>query len=518
MSRTLVLVCLLAGVAVAQVPPTPAPQTTAFDIEREAAEADLTRTRTGDQKMPDYLRAQAQYIRVVLKHAESDCAVRLADADARMKQLESNPATPVVLLDAPGAMPALHYAIELARARCATPGAGRTAAFEAARKYAEQAVVGYRSMFDYNQMAIMQFNVAQASNALGDTPRAIRELEVAIELDRTYGLRNDARENFLTLRSWQKKEATEDEVAEFFKAFEPRSATLTFAWKPFRVTSTVQRENASVEGNSVSRTQYSFPVTGELKAAGEDLVFERKVGALKFTNAPSGDALADSIAAVVAKVLSRQATTEISAAGEFKALRDAEAFAKTVGDEATALIAATIPADDPKRAALIAAVDERLRPGIAAEVLAAKAREEFGLVAGIWRGATLTRNDWLEMPATLSMNGTPQVFIEHQLQFGLTRWLPCAPKMAADSCIEIVLEARPQGKAIEGVTARLAEAGNGRLDYRAATRMRLVVDPATLICYENETLKYSYLAISNKGKRTVEISSDRSLTKSAYKP
>jgi tetratricopeptide (TPR) repeat protein len=497
----------------------PAPTPTAgFETERQRAEAEIARTRTGDQKLPDHLLAQIDYVALLLRFADGDCAARLADAEKRIQAVDANPATRLVLLDSQSRLATIRYSLEITRARCAGQGAGRNPALEAARKQAQEAVAGFRAVFDYTQMAVMQYNVAQASFDLGDTARAIKELEAALDFDRTFNLRDDARENFLTLRKWQGREATTEEVASFFAPFAPREAKLIFDWKPQRLTGTTVVETSSVEGEGVSRSQYTVPFTGELKKVGDLLALELTAGAVKVTSPPSSDALNDKISAAMTHVLTRLPVLEISTAGEFKNVRDMPGFAKNLGEEATTLIGTTIPADAERRDALIAAVDERLRPAITADTLLGKFRESYGLRTGIWVGATMTQNNWMEMKATLSMNGTPQLFIEHRMQFALTRWLPCAPKMAPESCVEIVVEARPVPEAVSDVAGRLAESGNGRLDYRSTTRMRITVDPKTLLCYEYDTINNSYLGISNKGKRVVEIESNRLSTKTAYRP
>jgi len=67
------------------------------------------------------------------------------------------------------------------------------------------------------------------------------------------------------------------------------------------------------------------------------------------------------------------------------------------------------------------------------------------------------------------------------------------------------------------MTQKLRDTDQGRFDYAAATRMRLVVDPDTLVPYENETVRYTYLGLANKGQRVLKISTEQSLSTYKYR-
>jgi hypothetical protein len=114
-----------------------------------------------------------------------------------------------------------------------------------------------------------------------------------------------------------------------------------------------------------------------------------------------------------------------------------------------------------------------------------------------------------QMPAMMSMYGTPQGRLNHTMQFVLTRWLPCTASAASDSCVEIVTAAVPDPAAVDELTRKIATNGNGDLDYSASTRMRLVVEPGTLRVFLRDTRRHSYLALTKNGKRSVEMKAEQ---------
>jgi hypothetical protein len=260
-----------------------------------------------------------------------------------------------------------------------------------------------------------------------------------------------------------------------------------------------------------------MPMTGVIKAEGENLVYETKIGEPKMEASTLGSELEKKLVGLMARILGRLPVAEISKTGEFKNAREVEQFAQAMNAEIDKAITQAVPEKDPRHPAIKAAIEQELRPFATVENLTGKIQQGYALETGIWSGATLEQNGWVSMPLTLSMNGTPQGFIEHTVEAAFSRRLPCAPGLPADGCVELLIEAVPTDKAIADVAQKLQDGGQGRLDYAAATRVRVVVDPATLVPYENETLRYTYLALANKGQRAVKISTDRSLATYKYR-
>jgi hypothetical protein len=403
------------------------------------------------------------------------------------------------------------YYVEMARSRCSADAA-KNAALQAALKYARDSVAGYRALFMYEPMTIMQFNVAQTLHDSGDDAQAVKELQAAIDLDREFGFKSDAEDNFRMLNAWQKKEVTDADVTAFSAPFAPRSVTLKFGWTPTKVDATSAFDNATYEGGAVRHTRFTLPMTGAITAANDDLAYEVKAGEPKLDAATAGADVEKKVVALMARILGKIPTVVVSKTGEFKEVRDLDAFAQQMSAEIDKAVKEAVPEKDPRYPGVKAATDRELKPFASPENLRGKMQQDYSLGTGIWIGATLEQGGWVSLPLTLSMNGT-QGFIEHTVEAEFARRVPCGPGKAPDSCVELVLEAAPTEAAVADVTQKMQD--KGRLDYAAATRIRIVVDPDTLLPYASETQRYTYLALANKGQRAVKISSEQ--MSSAYK-
>jgi hypothetical protein len=510
--RLAVLLCGLSTALAAQTPDEPS-----FVDQSKALEATIERVGKIDQKHPDFIAAQLDYAQLLARNTSSDdCATRLPAADAHFKVAKESVVTPVVLRTARGRVPVVGFYVEMARSRCSADAA-RTAALQAALGYARDAVAGYRALFMYEPMTIMQFNVAQTLHDMGDEAQAVRELQAALDLDRTFGFKSDAEDNFRTLGEWQKKEVTDADVSAFAATFVPRSVTLGFGWTPAKVEVSTVFDNATYEGNAVRHTKFSLPLTGTIKAANDDLVYELKAGEPRLDASTAGADVERKVVALMARILGKIPVLVISKAGEFRELRDLDAFAQQMNTEIDDAVKSAVPEKDPRYAAVKAATDQELKPFASADNLRGRMQQDYSLETGIWIGATLEQGAWLSLPLTLSMNGTPQGFIEHTVEAAFSRRLPCAPGLAPEGCVELVLDAVPTAKAVADVTQKLQDSNKGKLDYVAATRMRLVVDPTTLVPYEHETLKYTYLALANKGQRAVKIATEQAVSVYKYR-
>ena len=124
------------------------------------------------------------------------CLERLPKAESLLETVHNSQVAGLVLGTSAARMSFTAYLIEMARYRCEVDPTRRKAALLEAQKQARAAVDGYRAGFHYDAMAVMQYNVAQATRELGDEGQAILALETAIEMGRTFGLRDDAAENF----------------------------------------------------------------------------------------------------------------------------------------------------------------------------------------------------------------------------------------------------------------------------------------------------------------------------------
>jgi len=336
-------------------------------------------------------------------------------------------------------------------------------------------------------------------------------------MDRTFGYKADAEENFRALNDWQKKEITDADVAAFTATIVPRSVKLKFGWTPARVEATTTFDTATYEGGGVRHTKFSMPMTGTIKADKDDLVYEVKAGEPKLDASTLGSDVEQKLVALMARIFGKLPSAVISKTGEFKEIRDLAGFTQQLNDEIDKSVKDAVPEKDARYPAIKAAIDQELRPYATVENLQAKMQQGYSLETGIWSDATLEQSAWMQLPLTLSMNGTPQGFIEHTVEVAFTRVVPCGAGLPANGCVELVFEAVPTEKAVADATQKLLDTNQGKFDYAAATRMRLVVDPDTLVPYENETTRYTYLALANKGQRVLKITTEQSVSVYKYR-
>jgi hypothetical protein len=212
---------------------------------------------------------------------------------------------------------------------------------------------------------------------------------------------------------------------------------------------------------------------------------------------------------MLARILGSQAPARLDKAGNLEGVKDAESVATALSRAIDDSVVGVLPAGDKRLAGVKASLDGVLKPMATVEMLNAKTRESYILDTGIWIGAKLEHGAWMEMKHVLSMNGTPNGFVEQRVRVVLARWLPCVKGRTATSCVELVFDARPLPEAIEAIAAKMSKEGQGRLAYSGETRRRLVVDPATLMVYETQTLRMGYLALANDKQRAVKIGTDR---------
>jgi hypothetical protein len=483
-----------------------------FAEESKRLEETLSGMARVDQKHPDFLHVNLDYAQLLARAADENCLERLPKAEALLETVSNSQVAELVLGTSAARIPFTGYLIEMARFRCEVDPARRKTALLAAQKLARAAVDGYRAGFHHDAMAVMQYNVAQATRELGDEALAIRELETALELDRTFGLRDDAVDNFKILREWRGQTTSDAELAEFQKSLVPASATLAFAWKPFTRTANTTFDIGGFEGGLARHTILKLPVTETLRVDGEGFRLDAQPGKpvvqVEAVDTVDGK-VEQSMLTMLARILGSQAPAQLDKAGNLKGAGDAGSVAKALERAIDSSVVGVLPATDDRMADVKASVDAVLKPMATVEVLNARTRENHILDTGIWIGAKLEHGAWMEMKQVLSMNGTPNGFVEQRVRVVLSRWLPCAKGRPPRSCVELVFDARPLPEAIEAIAKKMGDEGQGRLDYAGETRRRLILDPVTLMVYETQTLRMGYVALTKNKQRAVKIGTDR---------
>jgi hypothetical protein len=458
------------------------------------------------------LHVSLDYAQLLARSSDENCLERLPKAESLLETVRNSQVASLVLGTSAARVPFTSYLIEMARFRCEADPARRKAALLEAQKQARAAVDGYRAGFHYDAMAVMQFNVAQATRELGDERQAVLELETALEMDRTFGLRDDAADNFKILREWRGQTTSDAQVEEFRKGLAARETTLTFAWKPFTSTAHTTFDLGGFEGGLPKHTVLKLPIAQTLRADGEGFLLEaipgKPVVEIEAGQSVEGK-IEQSMLTMLARILGSQAPAKFDKAGSFLGVGETDLVAKSLERAIGNSLAGALPATDRRFADMKASVEAVLEPMATVEVLNAKARESYIVDTGVWVGAKLEHGTWMEAKHVLSMNGTPNGFVEQRVRVVLSRWLPCAKGRPPTSCVELVFDARPLPEAIDAIAKKMSDEGQGRLDYVGETRRRLVVEPTTLMLHETQTLRMGYLALTKDKQRAVKIGTDR---------
>lgn len=491
-----------------------------FEAQVQLFESALSQLGQWDPLHPRVLETRLEYAGYLAQSAaDADCASRLQRAQSELDKARATPITELLLPDGRAHELAVDYRIHVTRAGCTQDEAERSRELQAALESAQQSADAYGQAFDYTTMAVMQFNVAHARLLLGNDAVAILGLEALIESGKAYGLRDDAAENYGYLLKWRDGSSDPEKVKAFAASLPVRNAEFKFNWAPFAATGTYEQQGAELVAGSVQRRQAKVSARWEVKRDKGDLLISTQAFAVE----ASSDAVDDEVMQKLSKFLNRAFASVpdmvVTPKGEFKEVRDVKDFSKRLRKEVDAFVDDLLPKGDARLPEIKRAVDQQMDAVLAPEVIEGKSREGFALDSGMWIDASIEHGSWYEMPMVLSMPGTHEAFIEHDLRFAVARWLPCDARSAEPRCVEIVLFATPDSEQLAAAMKKAAASqGGGPVpwEYWSETRFRVITDPATLKTYSRETRQYSYLGASVKGQRSLDIKSMRTLNTNSY--
>ena len=135
-----------------------------------------------------------------MPHALGECAKQLDTA----RQSQAGFALPSAL----AREAAIDYQIHVGRASCDSGVVLRDQELRAAVESARRAVDLYKDEFDAVSMVTMQFNLGVTYHELGESSAAFAALQTALEMDREYGFREDAKDNYRTILQWKGQSAS----------------------------------------------------------------------------------------------------------------------------------------------------------------------------------------------------------------------------------------------------------------------------------------------------------------------
>jgi hypothetical protein len=456
-------------------------------------EASIARIQRADPKSPAVLSARLSYAEFLVSTDEGPCLRRLARAQEELNRVAADPEAHVMFPDGWARTADLEYRLHLARADC-SGDPGRTAELRAAVEVAHHAAELYDSTFDYHAAVVMQFNTAILLRRLGDAAAADTALESTLAMDRDYGFRDDAQENYKLLLTWRGEGADSTKIAGLMQGFPQRRAILNFAWHPCDAHISFEDDRVSRWDASTSRSHAAASFDrhiGPGANGGWKVLYTQDAAQYEPGVWPTPEAL-QAAKVVFSPVALPALNFEVSATGEFTGTVDASAFASRLIAHTDALIRAQVPVSKHAAALTKEALDVT-DVALSSGLLMAEAAENYQLETAMWTGATLDQGVWYQLSAPLSLRGLTRIVLQQQLEFAFTRMVPCTDATAESACVELVVRTTPNRQAVDQLFK----------NYASSTATRIVLDPETLLSYAREDRLYWYVAIGDGRADTV---------------
>jgi tetratricopeptide (TPR) repeat protein len=475
-----------------------------------------------DPNAPAALAARLEYADVLAGSAGDDCRQRLDEAQSILDGVEANAAFAVVLPGGRAREENTEYRIHLARASCGGKPPSRDSELREAIGAAQRAVELYRDALDYRSAAISQFNAADTHRLLGDDELSIAALEIAIDMDREYGFRQDAEDNNRLLMHWKSGDrAAADSGAGGMQDFPRRSVALKFAWTPCDADAEIQLDFSRAAADRVNHASATAIVKAHFRKNHRPwLASYEPVIAVNDADVKSNGAADLSLLAVLfTRALRQHPDIIVSHDGDLLEVVDSRKAARQLSAATRALIRYRAPAGEIAARLSMRAGDE-IDAAFAPDTIEAKAEEDYSLAIGAWIGATLDQGVWYRMSAALIMPGIDNVLLPNDMEFAYTRNVPCTADAAAPSCVEIVLHATPQeqplGQWLEQLTLNVHLPRGRAVHYWSTSYLRIVTDPNTLMTYATDARRYWYVSAGSADPGGATTASESIVTTLVY--
>ena len=506
-------------------PEAPTLEARAGELQRRIAELAAV-----DPMQPEALEARMDYARLLHNEAAADCAPQLDEAERQLAPiLEAGREHHLAWPDGLGDALSLMQSIQNTRGLCAGSETAARAAFEAAIATGTRAIEVLRENWDYEEMAIAQFNLGFARRELGDRQGALRDLEQVIAWDLEFGLRDDLEDDYSTLVRWENGEDPDPEdVRQFVGSYNQARARFRFAWKPYRATWTTQVDRAVLKQGVVQSVAARHASEVVARQERDDWVISTRAVGRADIEAP--DIRASGVSAEVLQELLGGAALAfpdvvLAADGSFKQVRNLEAFRTALAAAIDRALAQALPAGAPGPAPGIAEAVKTaaLNPELLAATIGA--RWDFAIAA--WTDSELDHGDWYEGTVEEPLPGISKRPVRMTWRFKVARWLPCAAGREP-ACVELLVRVEPDPAQMREVTAELIgrmvpaadrarwEQAAREVSLRIEQRYRLITEPDTLRPWSVEERKYVYGSFIEEGKRGVSARYDRTLETVQY--
>jgi tetratricopeptide (TPR) repeat protein len=456
-----------------------------------------------DPASPAALNMRLEYADFLVAAHGAGCQQRLDEAQAQLDAAAADPAFEVVLPNGLARQADLEYRIHTARASCGSDPSQRQNDLHQGLAAAQRAVDLYRDALDYQSMAIMQFNVGATQRLLGNDTAAVAALRSTIDMDREYGFRDDAADNYKLLAQWT---GTPNDPPPTVSP-PARTTTLKFGWSICNAHVAMDMTYIRVADGGIVRSRGIREFERAYRSGWSNWQVSNEPGhaALSIPQWPQGESEWEVVSLSLESALLRVPDIEISKSGDFAHAMGLYGLSSKLSKATRTLLHGRVSPE------LAHDIDLSFAP----DAIEGKAAEDYNFDTGIWVGATLEQGVWYEMSAPLIMPGTFAVTVSHDIEFAFTRQVPCNPDSTERSCVELVIHAAPEADALEGFAAGLASImrlpQGKKAHLWSETYMRIVTDPNTLMTHVRDVRHYWHVSYDGANLQDVANQSERIL-------
>ena len=523
------------GLAGAAQPPasSPAIQETgdAPDFETRARElrARIAALDAIDPLQPEVLNVRMDYARLLHQESTAECLPHLQAAEQALAPVLGAAARATIAWpDGPGDSLSLLQTIQNTQGRCAKDETAARASFEAAIRSGERAVEMLRENWDFEEMAVAQFNIAFARRELGDLDGALHDLEQVLAWDQEFGFRDELETDYATWLRWRNgEEPNPDEVDRFVTSFNQTKARFQFDWRPHRSHWSTEASRANLKSGEFTEITTRYETQVDVRREGDDWVLATTLDAVPTFQANGGIGAAggsDRLQSLIGSLTAALPEMVIASDGAFKSLRNLEQHRASLLQEVRRML----DADPEGGAAVSAAEAERAIAAILSpELLTTLAAGQWDIAVGAWIGGEFDHGDWYTLTFAEPLPGFTDKPVSKTMNFKVSRWLPCLPG-GEPECVEVLVKITPDvaamSDAIAEFVARLLPAASQaelkeallNVHYEFDLRYRLVTEPDTLRPWSVEERKYIYASSLEGGKRRVQARRERTVETGRY--
>ena len=500
-----------------------------FDTRTRELRARIAALDAIDPHQPEVLNVRMDYARLLHQESTADCLPHLQAAEQALAPVLGAAASATIAWpDGPGDALSLLQTIQNTQGRCAKDEAAARTAFEAAIRSGERAVELLRENWDFEEMAVAQFNIAFARYELGDLDGALRDLDQVLAWDQEFGFRDELETDYATWLRWQNGEDPDpDEVDRFVTSFNQTKARFQFDWRPHRSHWSTEASRANLKSGVFTEITTRYQTQVDVRRDGEDWVLATTLDAVptfQSDGAAGAAGTSDRLQSLIGSLTAALPEMVIASDGTFKTLRNLEQHRASLLQEVQRMLAA---GSQGAPAASAAEAERAIATLLSPELLTTLAQGQWDIAVGAWIGGEFDHGDWYTLTFAEPLPGFTDKPVSKTMNFKVSRWLPCSAG-GEPECVEVLVKISPDvaamSDAIADFVARVMPVASQaelkeallNVDYEFDLRYRLVTDPDTLRPWSLEERKYIYASSLEGGKRHVQARRERTLETGRY--